>query len=75
MFGITRCTNCQSLVDTHWLMNVLFCFCAFVGCLLGTIILINTLGLAALVPVLLIWIGAEVLREAVIPLEKKESRI
>lgn len=71
----TRCGNCRVLVGTHWLLGISFYFVAFLVCLFSTIVLLNKFGFAFTVPIILIWVGAEILREAIVPLETKESRI
>jgi hypothetical protein len=56
-------------------MSMIFLFVAFVACLFGTFFLINLLGLNAAIPVVLLWVGAELLRESIVPLEVKDSRL
>ena len=72
-----RCENCRVLVGTHWILNFLFFTVAFVVCLFSTLLIIDEVGsgFEKVVLIVLVWILAGILREVVVPLEIKVSRI
>ena len=70
-----RCKNCGILVGTHWLLNTLYFFVAFLVVLFGAFYLLNEFGLGVdmIFTIVIIWALVELVRVTIVPLESKES--